>query len=310
MILSALLVTKASASCNREDCETGLSVGVGVASVCATVGSALCVATGWATMGLSCAVGLGCGVTAGVAEASKEACRACGHDGGGAGLNADKLSSQMTELGLTAKQILDQTLELEGQIQLAQIIALYGPDITNYKKTRGAFDRLSKNASGLILRNLDQESFEKAANSANHGLAVTAKQIFEMMTGGHPLKAESIFQAVPESCQNGTKNYFIRVMMDCYLLESVARAMRGESMSPTRVPEFKKQLILVEDQFIKDCGCPEPLVKTTRHPGLHSALESLASSLPLGKKHIKKNICTWFNVLFFRTLHLSSDLLR
>ena len=81
VILSVLLVTKASASCSKEDCETGLSVGAGVASVCATVGSALCIFTGWATMGLSCAMGLACGVTAGVARAVREACRDCGPNG-------------------------------------------------------------------------------------------------------------------------------------------------------------------------------------------------------------------------------------
>ena len=278
MILSVLLVTKAAASCNREACEIGLSVGVGVTSVCSTAGAFLCAVT----IGLGCVVSLACGVAAGVAGGAKEACRSCGDGGDGAGVLAEGLSLQMNNLSVTVENILNLTLKLEGQIQLTQIIGLYGQDINNYLKVKRAFNRLSKNAQGLVISNLDQESFEKAANSAIDGAAASYMLIFKMMTGGHPLKAETIFQAVPETCRD--KDYFVKVMIDCNLLESVARAMRGESMNPTRVLEYKKQLKLVQDQFIKDCGCPEGLVKTSRQSGLQPALASLARSLPSGKK--------------------------
>ena len=200
--------------------------------------------------------------------------------------NTDRLIAKINILTLSVEEVIDKSLEIEGQIQLTQIIALYGQDIANYQKVRNVFKRLKKNSKGLIMRNSDAQRFEQAANDAIDGLAASSMQIFQMMTGGHPLKSESIFQAVPDFCQNNAKEYFLKVMFDCYLLENVARAMTGESMHPTRVQQFKRQLILIEDQFIRSCGCPEHMVKTTRQPGLPSALASLARSLPAGKRHL------------------------
>ena len=252
VVLSALLVTKAAARCDQEDCETGLSVGVAAASTCASVFGALCFAAGWATFGLTCGVGLGCGAAAGVAGASKEACRACGDGGGGAGID-DNLIAKINILTMSVEKVLDQSIKIEGEIQLSHIITLYGQDITNYQKIRNAFKRLRKNSNGLIMRNSDSIRFARAANDPIDGLSASSLQIFQMMTGGHPLKSESIFEAVPDFCDNGSKNYFLKVMFDCYILESVARAMSGERMHPNREQEFKNEVIEIEDQFTRSC---------------------------------------------------------
>lgn len=281
-ILPALLITIAADCCNKEDCETGISVGAGLASTCATVGGAICAITGQATFGLSCVIDQACGMTAGVEDAFKEACRACSTNGIGAGRKAERFSNRMNRITLSVEQLLDQSVKLEGQIHLTKITAYYGHAITNYQKVRKAFKQLTKPPNGLIIRNLDADSFERASNNAFNGVAASSMQIFQMMTGGHPMKAESIFQAIPNSCKHDTKDYVIKVMIDCYILESVSRAMKGEIMNPARVVDFKKQLILIEDQYIKDCGCPEGFVQTVRKSNLQFSLESLARSLPAG----------------------------
>ena len=66
--------------CDEDDCNIGISVGVGAARTCAVVGGVTCTFTSWATFGLSCAAALGCGVASAVADAGQSLCALCGED--------------------------------------------------------------------------------------------------------------------------------------------------------------------------------------------------------------------------------------
>ena len=70
-VLLLLLMAASALGCNREDCQTGLSVTAGAGSACAAIGGAVCAFT----LGIGCIVAAGCGVGAAVAGAATEACR-------------------------------------------------------------------------------------------------------------------------------------------------------------------------------------------------------------------------------------------
>jgi len=315
-----LVLVGLTRACNKEDCETGISVARGALIACAGLGAIACAATA----GIACPIIVGCSVANGLGFAASQACRACGTDEGGdneftssdrktlqeisnrsensfndkdrenlqeildravEGYNKEdretleeilKLSKEgfnnddrrivqellaraeldSVKLGEIQKQVNDiprQINELEEQLDVTQIIALYGDDLSNYYKIRQYYSRLQVTDGGRIKRDRHSEIFFKQAHDFQD-IFIISTNIYRMVTGGHFLKSEGLFEAIPGSCKSF--NYIFAIMSDCWVMYNTALAMKGYDILPAQIDTFKNQMIEIQNQYIQDCGCP------------------------------------------------------
>merc|ERR1712112_724149 len=98
------------------------------------------------------------------------------------------------------------------------------------------------------------EDFLHKANHIEHGLENINNHIFNMLTGNPSLNQTAIYEAVPESCDN--YGFFLNVFVHSFMLNNLALSMRNLEINPSSPQYFKKKLIMIRNQYKKDCNCP------------------------------------------------------
>ena len=154
--------------------------------------------------------------------------------------------------------ILDATEALSYNLDLTQMITLYGRDISNLKNIEYKFARLEKGRFGIIKNNDRVEVFTGAALHPTDGLESSIDNVFAMMKGGHFLKRESIYEALNETfCHPEAHQYLLMQLNTAFLLHATAKTMEGKTISENLKRDFRQNVIRASHSYYRHCGCPE-----------------------------------------------------
>ena len=154
--------------------------------------------------------------------------------------------------------ILDATEDLSYNLDLTQMITLYGQDISNLKNIELKFARLEKGKFGIIKNNDRVEVFTDAALHPTDGLESSIDNVFAMMKGGHFLKRESIYEALNETfCHPEAHQYLLMQLNNALLLHATAKTMEGKTISKNLIRDFRQNVIRASHSYYRHCGCPE-----------------------------------------------------
>ena len=154
--------------------------------------------------------------------------------------------------------ILDATEALSYNLDLTQMITLYGRDISNLKNIEYKFARLEKGRFGIIKNNDRVEVFTDAALHPTDGLESSIDNVFAMMKGGHFLKRESIYEALNETfCHPEAHQYLLMQLNTAFLLHATAKTMEGKTISENLKRDFRQNVIRASHSYYRHCGCPE-----------------------------------------------------
>ena len=156
------------------------------------------------------------------------------------------------------KTMLNATDDLPHNIDLAQMITLYGTDISNYKDVEDKFNHLEKGKFGIIRNNEHVNIFTDAALDPSNGLELYIKKVFAMMIGGHVQNNETIYEALEENfCSPEVHNYLLKSLNKAILLHAIAVAMEGRKVSNKFLRDFRQNVIRASQSYYLHCGCPE-----------------------------------------------------
>ena len=148
------------------------------------------------------------------------------------------------------QQMNDNIKSLVSEVQLTQIIALWGDDISILNNAYDSFIEMTRDELGGIVPNYLSEQFLKKSDST---IKDSMRNVIRMLTEGHPLKPESLW-SLSQFCRNGTYNYFIGQLMQSYDLYSVSLHMQGHQVMQQETEKFKSDFIKITNKFVTECS--------------------------------------------------------
>ena len=77
-----------------------------------------------------------------------------------------------------------------------------------------------------------------------------------MLIGNHPLHKKSFYKLSPENCISTIKDYYNGLIIEVFLYFSIAKSMRGKSISPSKLNLKDKYILDHESHYWTVCGCP------------------------------------------------------
>ena len=175
--------------------------------------------------------------------------------------NDKKWVEGMANIIFMQKQLtsfLNATQDLSDDLDLAQVTNLYGEGIINLKSISDKFALLERGKFGIIKNDHRVEVFTDAALDPSNGLKSSIADVFAMMIGGHPLKTESIYEALGEEfCHSEEHRYVVMQLNSAVLLHATAMAMEGRAISTGLLRDIRQNFIRASQSYIRHCGCPE-----------------------------------------------------
>ena len=143
-----LLTAGLAAGCDENACNIGSSAGVGALGACTAVGGMAFAFTGWATLGLSCAAALGCGIAGAVGEAAQSACALCNED-------------QSPPTAISPEQLKSLTEQSKKGLAKLEALQRLGPEqtekiITNMKSLSADEVKTIETQTGLARKDLTE----------------------------------------------------------------------------------------------------------------------------------------------------------
>ena len=148
------------------------------------------------------------------------------------------------------QQMNDNIKSLVPLVQLTQIIALYGDDISRLNNAWRSYIGMTRDKLGSIEENYLSEQFLKNADST---IKNSMNNVIDMLSEGHPLKPESLW-SLPQFCKNGTYEYFTGLLMQSYDLYSVSLHMQGHQVMQQETEKFKSDFIKITNKFVTECS--------------------------------------------------------
>jgi len=135
-----------------------------------------------------------------------------------------------------------KTSQLQSEIEMSQIITLYGEDISNLLHIQRDFRDMHKDNLGGIIIDRTSDRFLESALDNSIGVRRSSIDVIKMLTSGHPLKSESIWEVNTSYCRKATAEFFASLLWNSFRLEGIALAMKGESMSKVEVERFHEDV--------------------------------------------------------------------
>eukprot|EP00092_Neocalanus_flemingeri_P012372 GFUD01013340.1.p1 GENE.GFUD01013340.1~~GFUD01013340.1.p1 ORF type:complete len:373 (-),score=36.94 GFUD01013340.1:502-1599(-) len=272
IVILLLTVHSSKGGCDEKKCKVGMSVGAGV---CAVTGGILTAVAGLATAGAGW--GVGAAITGGVCTGLTKAmgaCAACSSN------NPPDLANVMQELqenfeiiNIQLEEINLATKQLKAGIEISHILVLYGEDIDNLENIGEIFRRIQKDEGGTRISDWRAVTFVKAAMDPHNGVVASVYKIHKMLVGGHILKPQTVWKALPDMCNHDTRDYFLRLISQAYIHLSIALSMEGLALNNNEIENLKRMIIKSQHVFNNDCGCQNDEVLSKR-PDLRFLLQS------------------------------------
>merc|ERR1719508_488931 len=102
--------------------------------------------------------------------------------------------------------MISNTKALQNNVDLTQIVSLYGQDLKKILYVRdGLFNLLNRGTSGMIENDKAAIDFHDASLHVTEGLWYSIQNLFLMLIGGHIMRKESIYEFIRGPDQ--TKSY-------------------------------------------------------------------------------------------------------
>ena len=154
--------------------------------------------------------------------------------------------------------VLEMTNDISYNLDLSQMISLYGQDINNLRKVNNKFNRLNRGKFGIIKNDHRVKVFTELALDPSDGLESSIDNVFAMMKGGHPLNPESIYEALGKNfCHQEPNRYLMLLLTNALTLHATAMVMEGREVSSKLLRDFRQNVIMSSNSFNRHCGCPE-----------------------------------------------------
>ena len=150
-------------------------------------------------------------------------------------INQQKILKDLTTLIANGKQ-------LQKSIDMSQIISLYGDSISNLLYIQTLFDDMDKDEFGGIVDDFNSDDFIETTNDLRVGSKRSMKDVIKMLTSGHPLKSESIWEVDSSYCSRTQAEYFSTLLYSAFCLRRIALYMEGKSMSQREAQRFERDV--------------------------------------------------------------------
>ncbi len=152
--------------------------------------------------------------------------------------------------------VLSQTSRLQRNIDLRNIQALYGEDVSNLNDIHRFFKNMNKDELGRVVKNPNSDEFMQVANDPNVGLKLSMTKVVQMLTGGHPRQPQSLWEVNQGAfCNKEAEGYFASLLVSSFVLKRIALAMEGDAMAVENLDAFKRDLELIRGKFNAECSC-------------------------------------------------------
>jgi len=162
-------------------------------------------------------------------------------------INQKNILEDLTTLVSKSQNILSQ-------IHMNQIISLYGDSISNLIHLRSFFNDMHKDDLGGIIDDHNSDDFIENTNHVRYGAKRNIKDVIKMLTSGHPLKRQSIWEVDYSFCKKTNVDYFSSLLLSSFLFRRIALEMEGNPMSQNEAKRFEKDLRKVVRSYEKHCG--------------------------------------------------------
>lgn len=148
-----------------------------------------------------------------------------------------------------------KTQQITKSIDKSQIISLYGDSISNLLHIQSLFSDLHTDEFGGIIHDLQSDEFVDATNHIRYGSKRNTKDVIKMLTYGHPLKRENIWEVDAYYCSKTSEEFFSSLLYTSFVFRRIALQMEGKSMSKREAERFENDLKKVKRSFDKHCLC-------------------------------------------------------
>ncbi len=162
--------------------------------------------------------------------------------------------------------VLNQTSRLRQNIDLRNIQAMYGGDVSNLNDIHRFFKNVNKDELGSVVKNPNSDEFMQVANDPNVGLKLSMTKVVQMLTGGHPREPQSLWEVNQGAfCNRDAEGYFASLLVSSFVLKRIALAMQGDAMALKDLDAFKRDLELIRAKFNAECSCAAEWKEHRKH---------------------------------------------
>jgi hypothetical protein len=187
--------------------------------------------------------------------------------------------------------VIKQNEEMKNTMDLTRFLVLYAEDVKHLSNVFDKFKFLNRGPSGIIEHDQRAETFRDAALDPVDGLESLIKNIFMMLIGGQGPAADafpSIYEDLKEDgyCSMEYHEYFLRTLMEAFMMMTTAMAMRGDPLSSLAQynDAFNERVVKATTVFVQNCGCPPGFIRSNR-----GELSTLLDELPQSTVKLEEN---------------------